>query len=73
MNIIYIEDNAFYALVETVIEQLKEKATQKEDKWLSGPEGMNLLRIKSKTMPQKLHEERKIHASQPERRIVVLE
>jgi hypothetical protein len=71
MNVICIEEDAFYELVEQVVDRLKEKYDVKEDKWILGEEAMKLLGIKSKTTLQKLRDQRKIRFSQPERKIIV--
>jgi len=71
MNIICIENAAFYSLVEKVIDRLKEKTSIKTDRWISGVDAMDLLRIKSKTTLQKLRDEGKINVSQPSARIIL--
>jgi hypothetical protein len=71
MEVICLEDAAFFALVEKVIERLKENKPVKEDKWISGAEAMELLRIKSKTTLQKLRDEGKIRFTQPEKKIIL--
>jgi hypothetical protein len=71
MEVICLEDEAFYALVETVVRRLKEKEGKKEDKWISGEEAMQKLRITSKTTLQKLRDEGKIRFSQPEKKIIL--
>lgn len=35
MEVICLEDAAFHALVETVVERIKEKRNIKENKWIS--------------------------------------
>ncbi|GBL34933.1 hypothetical protein EMGBS15_05280 [Filimonas sp.] len=49
MEVICLEDVAFYALVEKVVDRIKEKHDIKTDKWISGEEAMQILRITSKT------------------------
>lgn len=71
MQVICLEDNAFYSLVEEVYERLKEREKGKEDKWISGEEAMQKLRISSKTTLQKLRDEGKIRFSQPEKKHIV--
>ena len=71
MNVICIENAAFYALIEIVIDRIKEKATIGADKWISSAEAMTLLRITSKTTLQKLRDDGKIRASQPGKRTVL--
>jgi len=73
MEVICLEDTAFFALVKRVVERIKEKApaTIINDKWISGTEAMNLLRIKSKTTLQKLRDEGKTRFTQPEKKIVL--
>ena len=67
MEVICLEDEAFYALLEQVVQRIKEKEGIKEDKWISPEEAMQKLRITSKTTLQKLRDEGKIRFSQPEK------
>ena len=71
MEVICLEDKAFYALIEEVVERLKEKHSQELDKWVSGEQAMQLLNIKSKTTLQTLRDEGKIRFSQPQKKIIV--
>lgn len=71
MEVICLEDEAFYALVEMVVARIKEKEGINEDKWISAEEAMTKLRIKSKTTLQKLRDEGKIRFSQPEKKIIL--
>ncbi|MBU7569091.1 MAG: helix-turn-helix domain-containing protein [Flavobacterium sp.] len=71
MQVICLEEKAFYELVEQVVERLKEKNNIARDKWVSNEEAMRLLNIKSKTTLQKLRDEGKIRYSQPEKKIIL--
>ncbi|MFN0188616.1 MAG: DNA-binding protein [Bacteroidia bacterium] len=71
MEVICLEDEAFYTLIETVVQRIKEKHGVKEDKWISGDMAMDKLKIKSKTTLQKLRDEGKIRFSQPEKKIIL--
>ena len=71
MEVICLENEAFYALVEQVITRLKEKQNIKEDKWISDEEAMVKLRIKSKTTLQKLRDDGLIRFSQPAKKIIL--
>ncbi|MCW3120846.1 MAG: hypothetical protein JWQ38_338 [Flavipsychrobacter sp.] len=71
MEVICIEDSAFYSLVEQVFQRLKEKENSRDDKWISADEAMNKLRISSKTTLQKLRDEGKIRFSQPEKKMIL--
>ncbi len=70
MEVICLQDEAFYALVDKVIERINGQQAQKPEKWISGDETMKLLRITSKTTLQKLRDEGKIRFSQPEKKII---
>lgn len=70
MQIICLEEAAFYALVEQVIARLKEKHGEKNEKWASDKQAMHILNIKSKTTLQKLRDEGKIRFSQPQKKII---
>ena len=71
MEVICLEDEAFYALIDRVVSRIKEKEGFKEDRWISTEEAMTKLRIKSKTTLQKLRDEGKIRFSQPQKKIIL--
>ncbi len=71
MDVVCIEDEAFYSLIERVVKRIKLEQGIKEDKWISGEEVMEKLRIKSKTTLQKLRDEGQIRYSQPEKKIIL--
>lgn len=71
MNIICLEEKAFFALIDTVITRIKDQNKISEDKWLSSIEAMRKLRITSKTTLQKLRDEGKIRFTQPEKKIIL--
>jgi Helix-turn-helix domain len=71
MEVICLQDVAFYALVEQVVERIKEKNSIKENKWIIGDEVMRKLNISSKTTLQKLRDEGKIRFSQPEKKLIL--
>jgi hypothetical protein len=52
MEVICLEDAAFYVLIDKVVERIKEQNNIREDKWISGQEAMQKLRISSKTTLQ---------------------
>jgi len=71
MEVICLQDEAFYALIEQVVKRVKEKNGIKEDKWISTEEAMKKLRISSKTTLQKLRDEGKVRFSQPEKKLIL--
>ena len=71
MEVICLQDTAFYSLIEQVVERIKDKNGIKEDKWISPEEAMHKLRITSKTTLQKMRDEGKIRFSQPEKKIIL--
>lgn len=71
MEVICLQDEAFYALVDKVVAHVKDKNNVKYDKWISGEEAMTMLRITSKTTLQKLRDEGKIRFSQPEKKLIL--
>ncbi|RKR84216.1 helix-turn-helix protein [Mucilaginibacter gracilis] len=71
MEVICLHDEAFYSLIERVVERIKEKQNNMPVKWISGEETMKILRITSKTTLQKLRDEGKIKFSQPEKKIIL--
>ncbi|MEJ7659611.1 MAG: helix-turn-helix domain-containing protein [Hymenobacter sp.] len=71
MQVICLEEAAFYALVEQVVARLREQRGEEKEKWISDVEAMDLLNIKSKTTLQKLRDEGKICFTQPQKRIIL--
>lgn len=71
MQVICLEEEAFYSLVDRVVARIKEKNDIKTDRWISGEEAMQKLRVTSKTTLQKLRDEGKIRFSQPEKKIIL--
>lgn len=71
MEVICLEDDAFYALIDRVMDRLKSKQNIKEDKWISGDEAMKKLRITSKTTLQKFRDEGRIRFTQPDKKIIL--
>jgi hypothetical protein len=71
MEVICLETEAFYSLVEKVVVQLRAKENQPNSKWIRNEEAMELLGIKSKVTLQKLRDEGKIRYSHPEKKILL--
>lgn len=71
MQVICLEDKAFYALIDEVVARLREKGGQEPDKWVTGEQAMQLLNIKSKTTLQTLRDEGKIRFTQPQKKIIL--
>ncbi|WP_412476632.1 helix-turn-helix domain-containing protein [Flavobacterium sp. TBRC 19031] len=71
MEVICMEDKAFYALVENVVARLKTEKQNELDTWVSDIEAMRLLNIKSRTTLQKLRDEGKIRFSQPQKKVIL--
>lgn len=72
MNIITLEEEAFYQLYSKLVAEIKQQLGAKpRDKWIDASEAMAMLRIKSKTTLQKLRDEGKIRYSQPEPKIIL--
>jgi len=70
LNIICLETEAFYALVEQVLDKLEAKRTEPQ-KWIDDDETMSLLNIRSKTTLQKLRDEGKIRYSQLGKKMIL--
>lgn len=71
MEVVCLQTEAFYALVEEVYTRLKDQDNKQADKWVDTDEAMRLLNIKSKSTLQKLRDEGRIRFSQPQKRIIV--
>ena len=71
MEVICLQDEAFYQLIEEVVERLREKQNIAQDKWISPERAMEILNIKSKTTLQKLRDEGSITFTQPQKKIIL--
>jgi hypothetical protein len=71
MNVICLEDAAFYELLDQVVERIKYRHNITEDKWISGEEAMRKLCISSRTTLRKLLDEGTVGYSLPDRKIIL--
>ncbi|MGV3598252.1 MAG: helix-turn-helix domain-containing protein [Bacteroidota bacterium] len=71
MQVICLEETAFYELVEEVVRRVKEKEKSKLDTWVGTDEAMRVLGVKSKTTLQRLRNEGKIRYSQPQKKNIM--
>jgi len=71
MEVVVMESEAFFKLIEEVLKRLTQKQTDKDDKWISAEEAMRKLRISSRTTLQKLRDEGKIRFSAPEKKLIL--
>lgn len=71
MQVICLQDEAFYALIDDVVARINAQKPISEDRWIAGDEAMRKLRITSKTTLQKLRDEGKIRFSQPEKKMIL--
>lgn len=71
MNVICLQEDAFYELVDSVVERLKDKHSIKENQWIRGEEVMDMLGIRSRTTLQKLRDDGWIRFSQPNKKIIL--
>ena len=71
MEIICLQDEAFYKLVDEVVSQLRDKLDVKQEKWITPEKAMELLNIKSKTTLQGLRDTGSIIFTQPQKKIIL--
>lgn len=71
MNVIHIEEEAFYTLIAEVVARIRAEHKAPVDRWIDGVEAMQMLRINSPTTLQKFRDEGKIRYSQPTRKIIL--
>lgn len=71
LEVICLESEAFYALIEEVVDRLKEKQNIQQRKWIGDEETMRLLGITSKTTLQKYRDEGYIRFTQPSKKIIL--
>jgi predicted DNA-binding transcriptional regulator AlpA len=70
MQVICLQEDAFYALIDKVVDHIKEKHDIKEEQWISTEQAMKKLGISSKTTLQSLRDEGKIRFSHPKKKII---
>lgn len=63
MEVICIESEAFYQLIDEVVERIRGNEGIKDDLWVDSEEAMKIIKISSKTTLQKLRDEGKIRFS----------
>jgi len=71
MEVVCLQEEAFYALFDKVVEHVESKRKDVPAKWIDGQEAMFHLKIKSTTTLQKLRDEGKIRFSQPQKKIIL--
>ena len=71
MEVICLEEEAFFTLIEKVVERMHDKNPEIRKKWIPDEEAMNLLNITSKTSLQKLRDEGDIRFSQPFKKVIL--
>jgi hypothetical protein len=77
IEIICLESEALYHLVDTVVDRLRDKTEPKDDnsahddKWILPEEAMKRLGIKSKTTLQKLRDEGRVRFTQPMAKVIL--
>ncbi|MCM4169810.1 hypothetical protein KCTC52924_03588 [Arenibacter antarcticus] len=71
MQVVCLQEEAFYALFDKVLEHIEGKVKDKPAKWIDGEEAMSIVKIKSTTTLQKLRDEGKIRFSQPQKKIIL--
>lgn len=71
MEVICLESDALYNLIEKVVERMKLVEGVSHDKWISDVEAMRILNIKSKTTLQHLRDNGEIRYSQPMKKVIV--
>jgi hypothetical protein len=71
MNVVCLEEPAFYSLIEEVVLRIKEKQNIVADRWISGEEAMLKLRISSKSTLQKLRDTGAIRFSNPAKKLIL--
>ena len=71
MDVICLETEAFYSLIEEVVSRIREKDQITTEKWISTEEAMTLLHVKSKSTLQQLRDEGLIRYSPPNKKIIL--
>ena len=70
MNVIHIEEKAFYEMIEQIVERLSAKYEAPVRRWIDGAEAMDRLNVKSTTL-QKLRDTGAIEFTKPSKKIIL--
>ncbi|WP_350201684.1 helix-turn-helix domain-containing protein [Gracilimonas sp.] len=71
MEVICIETEAFYQLIDKVVERLESSDPETNNKWIDTDTAMDMLGIKSKTTLQKYRDNGNIRFTQPRKKIIL--
>ncbi|MFS4416456.1 hypothetical protein [Maribacter sp. 2307ULW6-5] len=71
MEVVCLQEEAFYALFDKVVEHVESKRNNVPAKWIDSEEAMFHLKIKSTTTLQKLRDDGKVRFSQPQKKIIL--
>jgi len=71
MEVMCLKDEAFYTVIETVIDHIQENLLLNPINGFSGKGAMHILRVISKTTLQKLRDEGEIRFTQQEKKIIL--
>ena len=70
MDVICLESEALYTLIDTVVDRIKEERNITDNRWISQEKAKDKLGIKSDTTMQKFRDKRRIGFSQPEKKLI---
>ena len=70
MEVICLQTEAFYALVDEVVQRLSAKNAA-PDRWVDTTEAMRILNVKAKSTMQVLRDEGKIRFTHPQKKIIL--
>lgn len=71
MEVICLETEAFYDLIDKVVERLESQSPDIENKWIDTQDAMSLLGIKSKTTLQGYRDNGDIRFTQPRKKVIL--
>lgn len=71
MNVIHIEESAFYEMIEQIVERLNAKHNAPIERWIDGATAKKRLGISSNTTLQKLRDTGEIEFTQPSRKTIL--
>lgn len=70
MEVICLQEDAFYVMLDKVYDYLKEKNNHTQDKWILPEQAMQLLGVKS-TKLQELRDNMEIVFTQPSKKVIL--
>ncbi|WP_422006801.1 helix-turn-helix domain-containing protein [Roseivirga pacifica] len=71
MQVICLGEDAFFELIDKLVEHIDQRFDERQQKWIDGSDAMKMLNIKALSTLQGLRNEGEIRYSQPSKKIIL--